>query len=205
MGRAARTEARSVVRDLVAVVTFAFAGSVSPGPNNALLWASGMRFGFVRTAPHVLGTVLGIGTLLVAVALGLGAVMRVVPRAELALKVAGSAYLLVVAYLVWGGGAIGRATSARPLGVARGLVFQYTNPKAWVFAIAAVGTFLTQATPAATALFVAVVVAVVGVSSTIWAAGGAALGRLVEGERSRRIVSGVLALLLVASVVLIWI
>ena len=193
------------MKDLVAVLTFAFAGSVSPGPNNALLWASGMRFGFLRTVPHVVGTVLGIGSLLVAVALGLGAVLRVVPRAELVLKVAGSAYLLYIAYLLWGGGSIGRAASARPLGVARGLMFQCTNPKAWVFAVAAVGTFLAGVTPAAAASFVGIVVVVVGLSSTIWAAGGAALGRVMEDERSRRIVSGVLAALVAASVVLIWI
>lgn len=193
------------MKDLAAVLTFAFAGSVSPGPNNALLWASGTRFGFPRTVPHVLGTVIGIGSLLAAVALGLGAVLRVAPQAELVLKVAGTAYLLYVAYLVSGSAAIGRAASAGPLGVARGLLFQCTNPKAWVFAVATVGTFLPDATPATTALFVAVVVTVVGVSSSIWAAGGAALGRVVEDERSRRIVSRVLAAMLVASVVLIWI
>ena len=193
------------MRDLIAALTFAFVGSVSPGPNNALLWASGMRFGFLRTVPHVLGTVLGIASLLMAVAVGLGAVVRVAPHAELVLKVAGSAYLLYVAYLVVGSGAIGRAASAGPLGIARGLLFQCTNPKAWVFAVAAVGTFLPDATPATTAPFVVVVVSVVGVSSTIWAAGGAALGRVVEDERSRRIVSKVLAAMLVASVVLIWI
>jgi threonine/homoserine/homoserine lactone efflux protein len=193
------------MRNLVALLTFAFAGSASPGPNNALLWASGMRFGFTRTLPHVLGTILGLGALLVAVAIGLGAVLRVAPGAQLVLKVGGSAYLLYLAYLVAGSGAVGRAETARPLGMVRGLVFQCANPKAWVFAVAAVGTFLTEASPATTARFVAIVVAVVGMSSAIWAAGGAALGRMLESERSLRTASAVLGVLVVASVVLIWI
>ena len=58
---------------------FAFVGSVSPGPNNTVLWASGLRFGFRRTVPHVLGTALGIGALVVAVAAGIGALLEVVP------------------------------------------------------------------------------------------------------------------------------
>jgi threonine/homoserine/homoserine lactone efflux protein len=193
------------VTDLLAVVAFAFAGSASPGPNNALLWASGMRFGFARTVPHVIGTVIGIGALIVAVALGLGALLRAEPQLELALKVLGSAYLLYVAYLVAGSGAIGRTSAARPLGVWRGALFQWTNPKAWVFAVAAVGAFLPQVSAASLVPFVAVVSLVVAVSATIWAGGGTALGRVIDDDRGRRIASGILAALLVVSVALIWI
>jgi threonine/homoserine/homoserine lactone efflux protein len=192
------------MKDLLAVVAFAFAGSASPGPNNTLLWASGMRFGFARTVPHVVGTVIGIGALIVAMALGLGALFQAVPQLETALKVLGSAYLLYVAYLVAGSGAIGRADAARPLGVWRGALFQWTNPKAWVFVVAAVGTFLSQVSATSVAAFVTVVSLVIAVSATIWAAGGTALGRLADDERRRRIASIVLACLLVVSVALIW-
>ncbi len=191
--------------DLVAVVTFAFAGSASPGPNNTVLWASGMRFGFARTIPHVVGTVVGIGALLVAVSLGLGALLQAAPQVEVALKVGGSVYLLYVAYLVAGSGAIGQGDATRPLGSRRAVVFQWSNPKAWVFAIAAVGSFVPVTTVQGVTVFVVVVSAVVAVSSAIWAAGGTALGRVVNDDRGRRIASIVLALLLVASVVLIWV
>ena len=181
--------------ELVALVAFAFVGSVSPGPNNTVLWASGLRFGFRRTVPHVLGTGLGIGLLVVGVAAGIGALLEAVPAAELVLKFVGSLYLLYVAYLVLGTGGVGRTEVSNPLTLRQAIVFQCVNPKAWIFAIAAVGTFLSPNLPWAV---------VVG-SSSIWAVGGAALGRVVDEKRTRRIISIGLAALLVASVVLLWI
>ena len=55
------------------------------------------------------------------------------------------------------------------------------------------------------ALLTGIVVAVVAVSFTIWAAGGAALARFVDDERRRRVVNLLLAALIVASVALLWI
>jgi threonine/homoserine/homoserine lactone efflux protein len=195
------------VNDLFALLGFAFVGTVSPGPNNAVLWGSGLRFGFGRTIPHVLGTAVGIGAIVLGVAAGIGALLEAVPAAEVVLKVAGSAYLLYVAYLVAGSGGVGRTDIAQPLSVWQGVVFQFVNPKAWIFSVAAVGTFLPRALPrlVAVALLTGILMVVVVGSSSIWAAGGAALGRVVEDERRRRGVSIVLAILLVASVVLIWI
>ena len=193
--------------ELVALLAFAFVGTVSPGPNNTVLWASGLRFGYRRTVPHVLGTALGIGLLVVAVAAGIGALFEVVPAAELVLKIVGSLYLLYVAYLVLGSGGIGRTQISDPLSVLQAIAFQCVNPKAWIFAIAAVGTFLPAALPWIVGVLVlttTLMVVVVG-SSSIWAVGGAALGRVVDDERTRRVISIGLASLLVASVALLWI
>jgi threonine/homoserine/homoserine lactone efflux protein len=195
------------VSELVALLSFAFVGTVSPGPNNTVLWASGLRFGYRRTVPHVLGTALGIGLLVMAVAAGIGALFEVVPAAELVLKVVGSLYLLYVAYLVLGSGGIGRAEVSDPLSVWQAIAFQCVNPKAWIFAIVAVGTFLPGTLPwivGVLALTATLMVVVVG-SSSIWAVGGAALGRVVDDERKRRVISIGLASLLVASVALLWI
>jgi threonine/homoserine/homoserine lactone efflux protein len=195
------------VNDLVGLVAFAFVGTVSPGPNNTVLWASGLRFGFHRTIPHVLGTALGIGALVVGVAAGIEALLESVPAAELVLKVVGSVYLLYVAYLVLGSGGISRAEVSNPLSLRQAIVFQCVNPKAWIFAIAAVGTFLSPDLRwlLAVALLTGTLMVVVVASSSIWAAGGAALGRVVDDERMRRVVSVGLAALLVASVALLWI
>jgi threonine/homoserine/homoserine lactone efflux protein len=196
-----------VLNEVAALVAFAFAGSFSPGPNNAVLWASGISFGFRRTIPHVIGGALGVGVLVVGVAAGIGAFLEAVPAVALALKVAGSVYLLYVAYRVAGSGAIVQSEAAHPLQVWQAAVFQWLNPKAWVFAIALVGTFLPENLhrPAGIAFLTGVVVVVVSVSFTIWAAGGAALTRFVADARRRRIVSLVLAALIVASIVLLWV
>jgi threonine/homoserine/homoserine lactone efflux protein len=196
-----------VVTELVALVGFAFVGSVSPGPNNTVLWASGLRFGFRRTIPHVLGTALGIGVLVLGVAAGIGALLEAVPTAEFVLKLVGSAYLLYVAFLVLGSRGVGRTDVSHPLSLWQAVAFQCVNPKAWVFAIAAVGTFLPPALPwlVGVALLTGTLMVVVVGSSSIWAVGGAALGRVVDDERTRRAVSIALAVLLVASVALIWV
>jgi threonine/homoserine/homoserine lactone efflux protein len=196
-----------MVNELAALVVFAFVGSVSPGPNNAVLWASGIAFGFRRTLPHVVGTALGIGVLVVAVAVGVGAFLEAVLAAKVALKVIGSAYLLYLAFLVAGSGAVGRTAVSRPLGWWQAIAFQLVNPKAWVFAVAAVGAFLPPDLPwpIGVGVLVGILGAVVVCSSAIWAAGGVALGRVVEDERRRRVVSIVLAVLIVVSIVFLWI
>lgn len=195
------------MNQLLAFVGFAFVGTVSPGPNNTVLWASGMRFGLRRTIPHVVGTAIGMALLVLGVAAGIDVLIRAVPASEVVLKVVGSVYLLSVAFLILGTGGVGRTEVSQPFGIRQAIVFQFLNPKAWVFAIAAVGTFLPQDLPRAVGIgyLTGLVVAIVLASSTVWAAGGVALGRIVQQERSRRVVSVALALLLVASVALIWI
>lgn len=195
------------MNELVAFLGFAFVGTVSPGPNNTVLWASGMTFGFRPTIAHVLGTALGMGALALGVAAGIGAFLDAVPAAELLLKVVGSVYLLWLAFQVVASGSIGHTQISHPLSLRQGAAFQWVNPKAWIFTIAAVGTFLPPALPrpVGAVLLTGILMIVVVGSSSIWAAGGAALSRIVEDDRRRRTVSVGLAVLLVASVALIWI
>ncbi len=193
--------------ELLGLVGFAFVGSITPGPNNALLWASGLRFGFRRTTRHVAGTALGIGALVLAVAGGIGVALEAVPRADLALKVIGSAYLMYLAARVARSRGADRTVVSRPLGLLSAAAFQFANLKAWLFALAAVGTFLPPGlAPLAGGLAVAVTSAVVVLgTAAVWAAGGAALNRIVDDARAQRAVSVALALILTASVTFIWI
>ena len=196
-----------MVNDLAALVAFAFVGSFSPGPNNALLLASGISFGFRRTIPHMIGGALGVGALVVGVAAGIGAILEAVPGAALGLRVAGSLYLLYLAWRVAGSGAFAGVQAARPLGAWEAAVFQWVNPKAWVFAIALVGTFLPEDEPllASIALLTGAAIVTVAVSFTIWAAGGAALAGFVADDRRRRMVNLLLAALILGSVALLWV
>jgi threonine/homoserine/homoserine lactone efflux protein len=195
------------LKELLALVAYAFVGTVSPGPNNTVLWASGMRFGFRRTVPHIVGTAIGIGVLALGVAAGIGALFDAAPTLEVALKVVGSAYLVYIAYLVLGNGGVGASDISHPLSLWQGVAFQWVNPKAWIFTVTAVGTFLSPSLPraAGAALLTATLMVVIVGSASAWASGGAALGQIVGNERTRRAINIVLAVLLVASVTLIWI
>ena len=194
------------MHQLLGLVGFALVGSITPGPNNSLLLASGSRFGFRRTARHVAGTALGMGALVFAVAGGVEVLLLAVPGIDLALKVAGSAYLLYLAVRIATSHGTGGAVVARPLGLGGAVAFQFANPKGWLFALAAAGTFLPPGrSPLAGGLVVAATCATVILgTAAVWAAGGAALGRLADGG-GRRAVNVALAIVLAASVAFIWV
>jgi threonine/homoserine/homoserine lactone efflux protein len=198
---------RRGMRGLVALVVFSAVSSGSPGPNNVLLWASGVQFGFRRTIRHVIGTSAGIGAMAIAVAAGVGAFVATVPQVQVALRVAGSAYLLYLAYKIAASSAFQRAEIARPLGVRQAVVFQCANPKAWVFVVAALSAFRPGDLPvvAGSALVVATMMVVVLPTAAAWAAGGTIVNRFVTSDRAHRRISVALAVLLAGSVVHLWI
>jgi threonine/homoserine/homoserine lactone efflux protein len=192
---------------LVALLGFGFVCTVTPGPNNILLWASGASFGLRRSWPHVMGTALGVGLMAVLVAAGLGVLVTTIPPLAFAMKVAGSVYLLFLAWQVAGAGALEGTTSSRPMGPLQAIAFQLVNPKVWIFAVGAVSTFRPPDLPIAvgSALVVLVMMAITIPSSALWVVGGDVLDRLVKRPATRRAVSLGLALLVVATVVLVWV
>lgn len=188
---------------LLALATFAFASSVTPGPNNLMLMASGTNFGLLPTVPHMAGVVLGFALMLLLVGLGLGAVFEAVPGAMLALKVVSTAYLL---YLAWRIAMaepprIDQADGAsRPFTFLQAAAFQWVNPKAWTMALTAVAVYVPHDDRVVGAAGVALVCAVVNVPSVaIWAAAGVQLRRLMHRPRAYRTFNIAAALLLVAS------
>jgi threonine/homoserine/homoserine lactone efflux protein len=193
--------------ELAALVGFSFVSSVTPGPNNVLLWASGAAFGFRRTIRHVFGTAVGIGAMALAVAAGLGALITTIPGLAVAMKVAGTGYLLYLAYQIARSRRLEADVAARPLGVFAAATFQLVNPKAWVFAIGAITTFRPADLPvdAASMLVALTMMAVIIPTAALWAAAGGALNRLIADDRAHRLVNLALAGLVVATVASVWI
>lgn len=192
---------------LAALIVFSFVSAGTPGPNNVVLWASGAQFGFRRTMPHVIGTSIGIGALAVAVAAGLGTLVIAVPAAQILLKGAGSAYLLYLAYQIAVSPATPGQQVARPLSLGQAIVFQWLNPKGWIFALSAVSAFRPRELPIAlgSALVILTMMLVVIPAASAWAAGGTLIRRLTTSVRAHRALSIGLALLLAASVVQLWV
>ena len=187
-----------------ALILFAFVTSITPGPNNFMLMASGVNFGFRRTIPHMLGIGVGFLSLLLGVGFGLGAVLAADPALHMALKIAGGAYLL---YLAWriamarsmGDGKAGEGV-ARPMTFLQAAAFQWVNPKAWVMAVTAMAVYTSPQAPFLSVVLVAVAFAVVNVPSvSAWAGFGVALrGFLADPVRLKRF-NIAMGLLLVAS------
>ncbi len=170
----------------MALLVYAFVTSITPGPNNLMLLASGVNFGFVRTIPHALGIGGGFLSLLLAVGLGLGALLATFPSLHLALKIVGAAYLVYLAWRVAMSRSLGnRDATARPMTFLEAAAFQWVNPKAWVMAVSAMAVYTNPAEPFVSMVIVALAFAAVNVPSvSTWAGFGTALrGFLADPAR----------------------
>ncbi|SLN47031.1 LysE family translocator [Oceanibacterium hippocampi] len=191
----------------LAFLIFVAAATGSPGGATTLATASGMRYGLRRSLPYVAGVAAGMGTMAVASALGLAALLMAVPALELSVRVLGTAYLLFLAWRVATGGSPSDAGPAsRPIGLwgAAGLVWY--NPKAWAVTIGASSSFAhLAADPAGQAALIGGTFLVFAAGSMLlWCSTGHALGRLLRSERQWRLLNAVLGLLLAASVIPMW-
>lgn len=184
-----------------ALLVFAFVSSITPGPNNLMLLASGVNFGFRRTLPHMIGIGVGFFVLLLAVGFGLGAVLERFPLLHTALKFAGGAYLLYLAWRLATARRMGEAKAkARPMTFIEAAAFQWVNPKAWIMAVAAMATYTDHSNYAASVLLVGAAFAIVNFPSvSTWAGAGAALSAWLADPVRLRVFNIGMALLLVAS------
>jgi threonine/homoserine/homoserine lactone efflux protein len=195
---------------LSAAALFGFVTSITPGPNNMMLLASGLNFGVRRSLPHMLGISVGYVVLMLAVGFGLGEAFRAVPSAFVALKIAGGPYMLWLAWRIASstptdrqaqeGEAMHRQAASRPMTFLAALAFQWVNPKAWVIVVTAVATYVAPQEFTRDLLIVTGICGLINVPAIgIWAAFGASLRRFLSNPRWRRAFNVTMALLLVAS------
>ncbi|MDF8355034.1 LysE family translocator [Ensifer adhaerens] len=186
---------------LLALFLFAFTTSITPGPNNMMLFASGVNFGFVRTIPHMLGIGAGFFLLLIAVGFGLGALLHSVPIVYTALKFAGGAYLIWIAWKIGTSRSLSEGkASAQPMTFIGAAAFQWVNPKAWVMAVSAMATYTSSESYLFSVLVVGVVFALVNVPSvSTWAGFGSALRQWLSEPSRLKWFNITMAVLLVIS------
>ncbi len=188
-----------------ALLALAFAAAWTPGPNNAMLAASGATFGFRRTLPHALGVTLGFPAMVFLVALGLGRAFQESEALRETLRWGGAALLLWIAWRIatakGPGGGKGRA---KPFSFLQAAAFQWVNPKAWAMCVAVVAQYASGTAPGAEALTCAAVFLVAGATSTHgWAGFGAAIGRLLGSGLRLRVFNLVMAAMVAAGVALL--
>jgi threonine/homoserine/homoserine lactone efflux protein len=185
---------------LLALMAFAFVTSVTPGPNNLMLMASGVNFGFRRTVPHMLGVALGFVAMAAVVGLGLAGLFQAEPRAVLALQAGSVAYMLWLAWKIAHAAPPepGRAGGV-PLTFLQAAAFQWLNPKAWAMALTATSVYAPDRSLGAVLLVAAVFGAVNLPSVAVWAAMGQAVARWIATPARLGWFNRGMALLLVAS------
>ncbi len=184
----------------LALLGFALVTSLTPGPNNMMLLASGVNFGFRRTVPHLLGITLGHSLMVFLVGLGIAGLFRVWPPALTVLKALSVAYMLWLAWKIAHAGSPGEGRSRpRPFSFLQAAAFQWVNPKAWAMALGAVTAYVAQPSAAAYLAVAAVFGAVNLPSVSLWAAAGQGLRGWLAAPARRRVFNGTMAVLLVAS------
>jgi len=187
---------------LLAFVAFAFVTSITPGPNNMMLLASGVNFGLRRSLPHMLGISLGFMVLIICVGLGLGQVFAQFPVLYTLLRYLGAAYLLYLAWKIAGSGAPDSTGGERgkPFTFLQAAAFQWVNPKAWVMAIGAIATYTPQENFLVNVLLIATLFAVVGGPCVgLWTVAGTLLRNWLRNATVLRLFNIGMAVLLVAS------
>lgn len=175
----------------------------SPGPNNTMALTAGVAAGYWRSLPLVAGIALGFGVLFVAVGLGLGAVFQAHPPLHTFLKVAGTLYLLVLAWKIATSGPIPEDAAGRPpVGFFGAALFQWVNPKAWAVTTSAVAAYVPPVDYRLNILLAAAIICVVAVPClSVWVAGGTVLRRFLVRPAYARVFNGAVAALLALSTV----
>lgn len=185
---------------IIGLALFAFVSSITPGPNNLMLMASGANFGFRRTIPHMLGVGLGFVIMVVLVGLGLAQIFETYPQAHAILKILSVAYLL---YLAW---KIANAAPPKegeaggtPMTFLQAAAFQWVNPKAWAMALTAVTVYAPAQTVPAMLIVAAIFGAINMPAVSSWTLLGQAMRRVLTNPNRLRLFNWTMAVLLVAS------
>ena len=187
--------------DPLPFAAYSFVMSITPGPNNVMLTASGATFGFRRTIPHMLGISTGCGIQLLAMCAGLGAVFTRWPQLQPVLRWAGALYLLYMGVRMLGSGPVGDRSNPRPVTFVEAALFQFLNPKAWIMTLTAASLFLPHDLgvlgTGAYMLFFMVIMNMPSIA--VWALFGSALRRFLERPASRMGFNAAMAVALAAT------
>ncbi|WFE74154.1 LysE family translocator [Roseinatronobacter sp. S2] len=184
----------------LALLAFAFVTSATPGPNNVMLLASGVNFGFRRSLPHMAGIAIGHAGMVFLVGVGLMGVFISYPPAQMALKVVSVVYMLWLAWKIANAAPPdGTSTKTRPLTFLQAAAFQWVNPKAWVMSLGAVSIYAPTQEWVAVAWVAAGFLSVGWTSTVIWTGLGMGVRRLLQRPDWLRVFNYSMAALLVAS------
>jgi threonine/homoserine/homoserine lactone efflux protein len=183
---------------LLPMMMYCFVMSITPGPNNLMLTASGANFGYRLTLPQVMGCVMGNVALTLIACNGLGQLFVAFPAAQVALRTGGALYLVWLA-LKLARARLGDARAPRPLTFLEGVMFQAFNPKSWIRAITLASVFMPAgANPLTAGLAISAIGAVIGFPCiSAWALFGVAMRGLLGDPRKQRVFNLAMAVALV--------
>ena len=191
-----------ILEQLLALAAFAFVTSISPGPNNLMLMASGANFGVRRTVPHMLGVAIGFVVMTMLMGAGIAQAFVLVPQLHEGLKIISVAYLIFLAWKIATALPPGEAAVAsQPMTFLAAAAFQWVNPKAWAMSLTAISVYAPSQAPGGIAA-VALVFGLVNLPSVgVWAVLGQKMRQVLTSPGRMRAFNQVMAALLIGSLV----
>ena len=188
-----------------ALVSFYFVMYVTPGPNNAMVLTSGIKFGFSKTIPHMSGITIGHVFQTIVVCLGLGKVFQMFPEIQDILKIICALYLLYLGYKIIGAFSKIKDDGSRPLKFYEASLFQLVTPKAWTISIMVASSFLPKDERLIISIsFISITALIIcPLSISIWAAFGSGIRNLVKNNKKKAFVEYFLAMLLLVTAIMI--
>lgn len=193
----------------LAFLLFAFVAAVTPGPSNTMILSAGASLGTtMRGIGCPIGAALGMGSMIILSALGIGEIVAAAPVVITAMKLAGSLFLLWLAWKILNAGTFepGRQTGA--VGFTQAFLFQWLNPKGWLVALSAGSTYLVPGhqNEVYGALWMGLLFAVSALpAGLIWLGMGALVSNYLRNIHSARAFNRVMSVLLFTSISLVWI
>lgn len=191
---------------LIPVLLFSMSTTITPGPNNIMVTASGTNFGYRRTIPHIVGIAVGLPLMIIVMGLGLGSVFKTYAWIHTVLRYAGATYLLYLSWKIafFHGSDIGDNPRTRPFSFFEALLFQWVNPKAWMMSIGAIAAFTSQRDEVYLEVFlIALIFCITCLHNvSLWTMLGVNVKRLLTKQQHRQTFNLFMAALLVISLVL---
>jgi threonine/homoserine/homoserine lactone efflux protein len=188
-----------------ALVSFYFVMYVTPGPNNAMVLTSGIKFGFSKTIPHMSGITIGHVFQTIVVCLGLGKIFQMFPEIQDILKIICALYLLYLGYKIIGSFSKIKNDGSRPLKFYEASLFQLVNPKAWTISTMVASGFLPKDERLIISIsFISITALIIcPLSISVWAAFGSGIRNLVKNNKKKAFVEYFLATLLLMTAIMI--
>lgn len=188
---------------LFALITFAFVGAFTPGPNNIMLMTSGANVGFVRTIPHMLGVIFGFAFMLILVGFGLIQIFQTYPQLEFILQMVSAIYLSYLAYKIARSKPINSDNrDYKPMSFLAAASFQWVNPKGWSMALSVMSIYATSSDMFSVLLIAFVFICINVPTVSFWTVAGKELQKRLKTPKHLKFFNYSMAGLLVGSMVM---
>lgn len=171
-----------------------------------MLMVSGSKYGYKKSIMFIVGVVIGMNSQILFFSLGFGSLFTKYPVIQNYIKIPGIIYILFLAYKLGFSSNSKKNESDlnKPLTFIEGFIFQYLNPKAYLFTLTVTSIYSQGGENFISSIvFILTILSLIApFSVSMWAGFGTAISKITLGKNSGRI-NKILGIITATSVVFI--